>query len=339
MWAERQADANVQAQGRRRSTRESPRPVAREPRPMPTASLEALTDGVARLDRTRRWSMFLAIGFGLAASCTLFALQFLESAIEPVVAPLALVLLPPLCVWVALLREANPAQVADGFWMARLRALFSERLAGHAAAVSELMSELRLAREEKDYAPEMLSAIRHGSVWAVCGRKSVEIAAEWLRANVESQRAGHFVERVFLIPLSRAERGATRLAIAGHLAEGMTVCVSHDGPRDEQVRLAWNLPPGFGMTLIGAADVDHLHALHAPKGVTLVLVHWGGVDGTQRHVGVLLRQPEWIEHFSSMFASISSTCAVASDRGSAPRAAERVRGNPPADQLFAAHHA
>lgn len=205
----------------------------------------------------------------------------------------------------------NEQPDARSFWMARLEALFGHRGSGKGRAVAELMRELGMKRLEPSYAPEILDAIKCGSVWAVCGRKSDRIADAFLEANRFSRRAGHYVERVFLLPLDRKERDSVARAIEGHLSERMVVCVSHDDSCDEQVRTDWGLPPGFGMTLIGSASAGHDRSRHSPVGVKKVLVHWGGVDGSQDHVGVVLKEPAWVDQFCDMFKAISKVCLVA----------------------------
>jgi hypothetical protein len=147
------------------------------------------------------------------------------------------------------------------------------------------------------YLVETAKLIKKGSVWAVCGDKTKEAWRAFLAANKHSKKQGNRIERVFFPP-KPGEAAVIHEVLKAHFKSGMRVRAFASEKTARAVKLEWNLPGGFGMTLVGRGPDSK------PR-VTAVLVHWGGV-GPERieHHGVILKDPAWRNYFRDVFLEI-----------------------------------
>jgi hypothetical protein len=170
-------------------------------------------------------------------------------------------------------------------------------------ALLELVDCLNHLAADEGYLHEAAKLIRRNAVWAICGAKSEDTGRVFYAANRWSRGQGRHIERVFLPPATPQESRAVLQVIQAHFRFRMRVRAFTSWPFPA-VNVAFQLPPGFGMTLMG------------PRRASLeaVLVHWGGITSPPHHQGVILRSPAWLSHFSQLYDRISSRTVVVRQR-------------------------
>jgi TIR domain len=190
--------------------------------------------------------------------------------------------------------------VRSPYMLAAAAEVWREQLDGREDALRELIEEVRALKNENEYIGAARELIQRSSVWAVCGKKSKNNWHAFLGANQKSKRGGRRIERIFFPP-DKTEKAEIHKAIEIHLESAMLVRVFPNEVSALRVYCQWNLPIGFGMTLIGESK----EGSEEPEQLEAVLVHWGG-DGTQasQHYGVILRHQIWTDHFYRLFTRI-----------------------------------
>lgn len=178
-------------------------------------------------------------------------------------------------------------------------------------ALLELVSALAKPLPEGDYLTIVMTEIEVNSVWAACGRKSDQIAPQFWDAAVASRGDGNYIERVFFPPQNRAEVKAVKKAITPHLEKKMLVRVFNAETTTPGLQNKFDLPGGFGMTLIGTAGSPNANLECDPTTKQLVLIHWGGLDERHAHFGVILKHDAWKNHFFELFGHFRSLTSIA----------------------------
>lgn len=178
----------------------------------------------------------------------------------------------------------------------------------------ELARELANPRKETDYLAVVMDAIEANSAWAVCGRKSDQIATRYWAAAVLSHKSGNYIERVFLPPQDRQEVREAKRAITPHLDEQMLVRVFGPELTTPRLQVNFDLPGGFGMTLMGDPGPPNRKPERDPNGDLLqVLIHWGGLDERHPHFGVILQHHAWTRHFFQLFNNFRAATEIANN--------------------------
>lgn len=236
------------------------------------------------------------------------------SAMNEMLALVLIAISPPISVIAALLAAEKliPARSsADEFWFARIGAMHQAGASPSSSyAIAELCKELRRRRNEASYLAAVLEKVEGSSVWAVCGRKSDTVAQSFLEANARLKGLGHHVERIFFSPNDRREAQSIHQAIDRHLNDRMIVRAFSAKGATRVARREWRLPPGFGMTLLGAPGDPNVDEPRDPKKLHTILVHWGGVDNIEPHFGVILSHPVWVENLIDLFKGIRATSHI-----------------------------
>ena len=180
-------------------------------------------------------------------------------------------------------------------------------------AILELAKELADIRTEQRYLPQIAQAVTSRCVWAVCGRKTDDAADGFWQANEKSFGARNTIERIFIPPRNAQEEVAVAVALERHLTAGMTVRAFGSHWNGSDVLFKWQLPEGFGMTLIGRRPDS---PDENPK-LDRVLVHWGFIGEKVPHHGVILTSQAWTEYFWDLFQQMAAA-APQTPAGSLP---------------------
>ncbi len=159
--------------------------------------------------------------------------------------------------------------------------------------VRELRDQINPLKSESVYLAKAIELVKTNSVWAICGRKNKEAGWSFYEANRKSPS----VRRLFFPPLPGADKENLYDVIEFHLAHGMGVQVFKEGS-DRTMQRQRDLPPGFGMTLMGKDRVGREPSLVA------VLIHWGDLDYADQHWGVILKEEAWTAHFWTFYNEI-----------------------------------
>ena len=278
-------------------------------RPLLRALPKRLKDAV--LEPRNRTTALLATMAAAVAQVAVWVLQ-LPPWVETAYTGFQLAILLPLAVFLGaavspkrgtaietLMRQPEAANAP--FLLAAAAHLYSHCTDKRAsrAALRELSKELGDLRTEQRYLPEIAKAVQSHCVWAVCGRKTDDAADSFWKANETSYGRGNTIERIFIPPRNGEEQRSVATALERHLAAGMTVRAFGAKWTGDDVLFKWQLPEGFGMTLLGARTGDDAPAL------TRVLIHWGYIGDKVPHHGVILTHPEWTAYFWGLFEQMA----------------------------------
>lgn len=265
-----------------------------------------------------RTGLVVALGIGLLIDIGIFVFQLFVPNVATVIAAVVILLSPPIFVLIGFdiaisndpIRKlfSQPDAVKAPYLLASAAALHQNpdvSARDKSEAIEELSSEIRTLKNEIRYIGAVINDVKTHSVWAVCGRKTDQNAPNFYKANQESFKAGNYIERTFLSPTTAAEAKSIKMAIDQfHFPTGMLVRTLNPNQNADGVREAHNLPPGFGMTIMGDGTRLDGNPQRDPDRKYAVLIHWGGVGHAATHYGVVLKKQGWLDYFWGVFEQL-----------------------------------